>query len=250
MKYVYQSDKGKLRELNEDAVAVFCRQEAILAIVADGMGGHQAGDVASKMAIEYLEKYWLDLKVPFEREKLKKWLKDTVRKVNNDIYHKAKTNLDCVGGMGTTVVAAICTSEYLVIAHIGDSRAYMLNSTKWKQVTEDHSLVGELVRTGQLSEADAKVHPRRNVILKAVGTELDLDPDIYSTDWDEFTQLLVCTDGLSNKVSDQELHALIRDNNADDITQILIDLANDRGGEDNITLAVVEHHEKVGESQC
>ncbi len=125
-----------------------------------------------------------------------------------------------------------------------------MNKSGWKQVTDDHSLVGELVRTGQLSEEDAQVHPRRNVILKALGTELDLEPDIYFTNWDDFDRLLICTDGLTNKVSDQELHDIIVENNTDEIGQRLIDLANDRGGEDNITLAYMEQHHKVGDSSC
>src|SRR5699024_5676932 len=118
------------------------------------------------------------------------------------------------------------------------------------QVTADHSLVAELVRKGQLSEEDADHHPKRNVILKALGTELDLEPDIYSSNWNEVERLLICSDGLTNKISDQELHDIVSSSPLDSLTQTLIDKANTRGGEDNITLAILEYQPTVGESPC
>ncbi|WP_163579776.1 Stp1/IreP family PP2C-type Ser/Thr phosphatase [Gracilibacillus saliphilus] len=249
MKYVYQSDKGKVRKLNEDAVAVFPSENAVLAVVADGMGGHQAGDVASKLTIEEIEKMWSELDVPLEKLDLENWLADSIKKVNNVVFEKAQSDTSCQG-MGTTVVVAICTAQELVIGHIGDSRAYLFNQSTWKQVTADHSLVGELVRTGQLSEEDAQVHPKRNVILKALGTEPDLEPDIFRAQWDEYQRLLICSDGLTNKVTDEELHEIIMRTEDDKLSQTLIDLANDRGGEDNISLAVIKQHEEVGEPPC
>ncbi|SHN15608.1 Stp1/IreP family PP2C-type Ser/Thr phosphatase [Gracilibacillus kekensis] len=249
MRYLYQSDKGKIRELNEDAVAIFSNEEAILAIVADGMGGHQAGDVASQLAIDELEKYWLAFEGTIAKDYFEKWLRETIIKVNNTVYQKSQSDIECKG-MGTTVVAAICTKDYLIIGHIGDSRAYLMNQSEWQQVTEDHSLVGELVRTGQLSQEDAEVHPRRNVILKALGTELNLEPDMYVTSWNEYDRLLICSDGLSNKLTDQELHEVIVHTNNEKISQTLIDMANNRGGEDNISLAIIDQRDKVGDPTC
>ncbi len=249
MKYVYQSDKGKVRKLNEDAVAVFPRDNALLAVVADGMGGHQAGDVASKLTIEHVEKLWSELNEPLENLNLEDWLTNSIKKVNNVVYEKAQSDGSCQG-MGTTIVVAICTAQEFVIGHIGDSRAYLFNQSTWKQVTNDHSLVGELVRTGQLSEEDAQVHPKRNVILKALGTELDLKPDIFQSEWNDFERLLICSDGLTNKITDEELHHIIMQTEDDKLSQTLINLANERGGEDNITLAIINQHEKVGEPPC
>ncbi|MDX8045007.1 Stp1/IreP family PP2C-type Ser/Thr phosphatase [Gracilibacillus sp. S3-1-1] len=249
MRYVYQTDKGKVRELNEDAVAVFPGDTGLLAVVADGMGGHKAGDVASNLTIEQFEKLWSNVDSPINEIDTQKWLTDSIKQVNNIVYEKAQAE-DAYQGMGTTVVAAICTERELTVAHIGDSRAYLFNQTNWKQVTNDHSLVGELVRTGQLSEEDAQVHPKRNMILKALGTEFDLAPDIYRSDWNDFEQLLICSDGLTNKISDEELHELILTTPKEDISQTLIDIANERGGEDNITLTIISHQEKVGESSC
>ncbi|UOQ47921.1 Stp1/IreP family PP2C-type Ser/Thr phosphatase [Gracilibacillus caseinilyticus] len=244
MKYVYQSDKGKIRQLNEDAVTVIPRKEALLAVVADGMGGHQAGDIASKLTIEQLEKLWTNADV--HELDFKKWLASSIKEVNNLVYQKAQSD-SSYQGMGTTVVAAVCTEKDLIIGHIGDSRAYLISKAEWKQVTEDHSLVGELVRSGQLSKEDAQLHPKRNVILKALGTEPDLEPDIFHSDWEGFDRLLICSDGLTNKVSDQELHDVICDTSLDNLGQTLVDLANERGGEDNITLAIVDQQEEVGD---
>src|SRR5699024_3969063 len=171
VEYVYQSDKGKVRKINEDAVAVFDHsKEYILAVVADGMGGHQAGDVASQLTIDNLYHKWEELEYPLDRDNVENWLRDAIRAVNNIVYEKANTDSSYFG-MGTTVVVAFCTKEFISIAHIGDSRAYVMNKKAWKQVTSDHSLVAELVRKGQLSEEDADNHPKKNVILKALGTE-------------------------------------------------------------------------------
>ncbi|UOQ85527.1 Stp1/IreP family PP2C-type Ser/Thr phosphatase [Gracilibacillus salinarum] len=245
MKYVYQSDKGKIRQLNEDAVTVIPKQEALLAVVADGMGGHQAGDIASKLTIEQLEKLWTDSDM--HNLDLKKWLAASIKEVNNVVYQKAQSD-SSYQGMGTTIVAAVCTENDIIIGHIGDSRAYLISNADWKQVTEDHSLVGELVRSGQLSKEDAQLHPRRNVILKALGTEPDLEPDMFQSDWKEFNRLLICSDGLTNKVTDQELHEVISEDSLDNLGQTLVDLANERGGEDNITLAIVDSHNEVGDA--
>ncbi|MGP4040347.1 Stp1/IreP family PP2C-type Ser/Thr phosphatase [Gracilibacillus sp. D59] len=249
MKFVYQSDKGRVRQLNEDAVAVFPGDNGLLAVVADGMGGHQAGDVASKLTIEQVEKLWSELDEPLEDLDLEKWLTDSIKEVNNVVYEKAQSDSSCQG-MGTTVVVAICTADELAIGHIGDSRAYLFSQSTWKQVTNDHSLVGELVRTGQLSKEDAQVHPKRNVILKALGTELDLEPDIFHSKWNDFSRLLICSDGLTNKITDEELHQIIMQTEDGQLSQTLIDLANERGGEDNITLAIINQQEKVGEPPC
>lgn len=250
MKYVYHTDKGKIRQVNEDAVAVFNQsKDYLLAVVADGMGGHQAGDVASKLTIESLRHYWLEFTGPFDRQHIEKWLLDTIRKVNNIVYEKAKNNEECYG-MGTTVVTAFCTKEFIVIAHIGDSRAYFINEGEIKQATQDHSLVAELVRTGQLSEEDALYHPKRNVILKALGTEEDLEPDICYSTWNKVNHILICSDGLTNKISDKKIHEMMQTFSINDIGPKLIDEANASGGEDNITLAIIARQVEVGESSC
>ncbi|PWU68914.1 Stp1/IreP family PP2C-type Ser/Thr phosphatase [Gracilibacillus dipsosauri] len=250
MKYYFRSDKGKIREINEDAVSVLEDTDHILALVADGMGGHQAGDVASQLAIESVVRMW-ENKEPrvSNKESAEVWLQSAVSKANNTVYEQSQQE-DKYKGMGTTIVAAICHQTFISVAHIGDSRAYLLDKEDYKQITADHSLVGELVRTGQLSEEDAQVHPRKNVILKALGTEKDVEPDVYSTTWEEGSKLLLCTDGLTNKIDDNELYQKLLQKGSQQLIDELIQLANQRGGEDNITLALIEQQEEVGDSEC
>ncbi|ENH98285.1 protein serine/threonine phosphatase [Gracilibacillus halophilus YIM-C55.5] len=249
MKYYIQSDKGKIRKVNEDAVDVFEKDGYLLAIVADGMGGHQAGDIASRLTVEGMGNKWINSDHPFSKESASEWLKEAITEVNLQIYQKSLDDINCQG-MGTTVVAALCSEQFVIIGHVGDSRCYFLQDGEMKQVTADHSLVGELVRSGQLSEADAEVHPRKNVILKALGTEKDVEPDIIPMDWhNDDSQLLLCTDGLTNKLSDQEIQSLLTGETlSQSLVEQLIERANTRGGEDNITVALISNaDQKAGD---
>src|SRR5699024_4507512 len=150
----------------------------------------------------------------------------------------------------------VCSSdldEFITVAHIGDSRCYLLNNNGFNQITDDHSLVNELVRSGQISKADAEHHPRKNVLLKALGTEADVIPDVKTLEWEKNDKILLCYDGWTNKVLDDEIKCYI-DNNKDikEIGSALVHLANERGGEDNVSLVIVSHKpsEKVGEDTC
>lgn len=247
------TDRGLLRSTNEDAGGVFYNAKGqLLAIVADGMGGHQAGEVASELAVLFLKNAWENIEqinTPIEAEN---WLKSTVKEANKHIYDHA-IERDELEGMGTTVVISICTVDFITIAHIGDSRCYLLNETSLEQLTEDHSLVNELIRTGQITETDAAHHPRKNVLLRAVGTEESVDVDIETIGWGERDRLLLCSDGLTNKLTDKELEHYLRTmDNLEDISKELVHLANERGGEDNISLALIENNlvEDAGELSC
>lgn len=245
----FLTDQGKVRNHNEDSGGVFKNDFGqILAVVADGMGGHRAGDVASELATSHIHKMWQEadeLQTPDESEQ---WLEEAVGSVNREIKSYAEEHDDCYG-MGTTIVAAVCTKSFTTIAHIGDSRCYMANPYGFKQVTEDHSLVNELVRSGQITEEQAEHHPRKNVLLKALGTEYEISADIHTLEFEKGDRLLLCTDGLTNKVQDEEL-AELKDFEEEwsIFCQRLIDLANERGGEDNITLAVV-HYDSTDEKE-
>ena len=177
-----------------------------------------------------------------------KWMGETIQFINERVYSHSLSNEE-LKGMGTTIVLALCTNDFVVVGHIGDSRCYLWNGeTKLTQITSDHSLVNELVRTGQISELDAEEHPRKNVLLKAIGTEAEINPDIKTIEWQENDRLLLCSDGLTNKISDEELEqALATMTNEEETAIELIQLANERGGEDNITLAIVRN--KVGETE-
>lgn len=249
----FKTDRGRMRSINEDAGGIFYNKSGqLLAIVADGMGGHLAGEVASGLAVSIIQEHWErmdEIHTPVEAED---WLQDMMSTMNATIYHHASEKEE-YDGMGTTVVASICTSDFVSIAHIGDSRCYLLNETKFEQLTSDHSLVNELIRTGQITELDAEQHPRKNVLLKAVGTEETVQPDVETINWDSNNRVLLCSDGLTNKVSDDEIEHRLRE--TEDIHSLVnefIHMANERGGEDNITLAIIQkvEQDQEGDPAC
>lgn len=235
------TDQGKVRQHNEDSGGIITNLDGdYLAIIADGMGGHRAGDVASEMTLMELKNKWETTSVVTSAEKAEKWLNHHILEVNELLFNHARNNSEC-DGMGTTIVAAVSTEHFVTVANIGDSRCYLLNETGFKQVTEDHSLVNELVRFGQISKEDAEHHPRKNVLLRALGTEKNVEMDIKTIVFEEGDCLLLCSDGLSNKVSEKEMmEILASDNDLEQKAATLISLANMYGGEDNITLAIVE----------
>ncbi|GGM21016.1 serine/threonine phosphatase stp [Paraliobacillus quinghaiensis] len=246
MNQYYLTDQGKVREHNEDIGGVFYNKDnQQLSVVADGMGGHKAGDVASQMVIDYLSEKWKESTFLMTKEETEKWLSHSIQEVNQQVYRYAQENVD-YAGMGTTVVAVLFAADFISVAHIGDSRCYLYHNQALRQVTEDHSLVNELVRTGQLSKEDAEYHPRKNVLLKALGTDEEIIPDVNTEEWYLSDRLLICSDGLSNKVTDKELEDFLeKDITLEEISQQLVDLANERGGEDNITVVLSEHDESV-----
>lgn len=244
MKAHFLTDRGIVREHNEDSGGIFYNPSGqFLAVIADGMGGHLAGDVASRMAVQWIQQEWEKTNEFNTTQKVEKWVTKHLQKANDKILKKANNN-EKYQGMGTTVVLVIGLEESLVVAHIGDSRCYLHEGDTFKQVTEDHSLVNELIRSGQLSEEDATHYPRKNVVLKAVGTEKQILPDIQTISWREGDQLLLCSDGLSDKIQEEELAAhLEKDGSVQEIAKSLVELANERGGEDNISLIIIRHKE-------
>lgn len=253
MKAQFLTDRGLVRDHNEDSGGIYYNSSGqLLAVIADGMGGHRAGDVASHMAVSIIEKHWNENKEFSSPEQVEEWFLKTLQTINTAIYEEAQKN-DEYTGMGTTIVATISTEEFVTVAHIGDSRCYLYNEDGFKQITEDHSLVSELVRSGQISREEAVHHPRKNIVLKALGTEENVIADVQSLGWNKGNKLLLCSDGLSDKVSMQELSDFITSTNSlKETAQSLVDLANERGGEDNISLVLISYRStaKVGESEC
>ncbi|WP_416151000.1 Stp1/IreP family PP2C-type Ser/Thr phosphatase [Salipaludibacillus sp. HK11] len=245
MEGIFLTDIGKLRAHNEDNGGVVKDTTGqLLAFVADGMGGHQAGDVASAMAKEKLLNFWNENNEEFNPKGAEKWLLDRVKTINDELFDYAQNNPNCEG-MGTTLVAAVCSEEFVTYSNVGDSRVYLFEEETLKQMTDDHSLVRELVRSGQLTEEEAEHHPRKNVLLRALGTEKTIEVDVETISWKSGSALLLCSDGLTNKLSDLEIQDHLK--TEDSIAKISDDLvkqANDYGGEDNITIALVRHETK------
>jgi len=247
----FLTDRGRVRSHNEDSGGIFYNHSTqFLAVIADGMGGHRAGDVASQMAISLLKEKWENTNQFTTPEEVNVWLTKTVTEINEAIYLHAQSNIECEG-MGTTIVIAIYIKEFLTVAHIGDSRCYLLNEVGFKQITEDHSLVNALVHSGQISKEDAQHHPRKNVVLRALGTEEQIVAEIKTIILEAGDTLLLCSDGLTDKLADKDLLEIIQsENDRMEAGQKLIDLANSRGGEDNISLilATLDSSTKEGES--
>ncbi|KHF39827.1 Stp1/IreP family PP2C-type Ser/Thr phosphatase [Halalkalibacter okhensis] len=247
MEFTFRTDVGKVRAHNEDSGGVFKNELGILAVVADGMGGHRAGDVASTMTTSYLRDVWGEVKEIATVVDAEKWLLEQFERINEQLYVHAEQHPEC-RGMGTTLVVALCTEEFISIAHIGDSRAYVYNEFGFQLKTSDHSLVQELVRNGQISEEEAEHHPRRNVLLRALGTESEIKIDVTTLQVEEEQQLLLCSDGLTNKVSNDELKASLEGSEELPLkADKLINLANERGGEDNITVAMINYTNQTNE---
>ncbi|TCP29131.1 protein phosphatase [Scopulibacillus darangshiensis] len=242
MKSVFKTDKGKVRFHNEDSGGVFPHSRRLLAVVADGMGGHRAGDVASQMAIKFIQEKWEDVEGLQEQNDDGKWLNDVILAANKHLFNHSNQNEEC-RGMGTTIVAAICQKDVFVIGHVGDSRIYFLPAEgDFLQVTEDHTLVNEFVKSGQLSKEDAELHPQKHVIMRALGTEQDIEVDTKTIKWARGAKILLCSDGLSNKLSDEELNSILSSGQTlDEQASLMIEKANAAGGDDNITVTIIEN---------
>lgn len=253
MNFAFLTDVGQLRPCNEDNGGIFAHpktNQQLLAVVADGMGGHNAGDVASKMTSELFAESW-ETTEPFNHPtEAEQWLVQTIERINANIFAHATKNQD-YKGMGTTVVALIATTDFITFAHIGDSRGYLFNERGFVQKTVDHSLVNELVRTGQITDEEAEHHPRKNVLLRALGTEETISVDCSTMIWEKGNYVLLCSDGLSNKINPAEMAEFLSEEaKVEEKVAKLVQTANERGGEDNITVAVIHYTEDGSEDEC
>ncbi|HJV44152.1 MAG TPA: Stp1/IreP family PP2C-type Ser/Thr phosphatase [Bacillota bacterium] len=242
MKAAYKTHIGCVRALNEDTGAVVKLNNGYtLAIVADGMGGHQAGDLASLMAVDLIKIELSELPDGLTPEKAIDLLDQAILKANDAIYQYAKTHEDCMG-MGTTIAISIITWDWLVTGHIGDSRIYRISSEGITQLTDDHSLVNELLKNGQISAEEAIKHPQRNVLIRALGTDKHVDAEFQALEWDVEDHLLICSDGLSNKLTSFEMLSIIHQSKSPEIAvDALINQAVQAGGEDNVTAIVISN---------
>src|SRR4051794_18240563 len=225
--YARASDTGRKRRHNEDSYVV----APPLCAVADGMGGAQAGEVASKLAAAALEE--TDPGSLSGPDKLT----SLIREANRRVYERASSD-PATSGMGTTMTVALVEGNRVTIGHVGDSRAYVVRAGNLEQLTEDHSLVNELLKSGKLSREEAEIHPQRSVITRAVGTDPDVDVDAFVVDASEGDIFLLCSDGLTDMVADDDILD-IAERHRDDLdrlTKSLVSAANRGGGEDNITV--------------
>lgn len=236
----FESDIGRIRGENQDFCYSFSLKGALFAIVADGMGGANGGAVASKIAVEAVKKtIEQDYKASMSKASLIDMLTTSARVANAEVldYAAKYASLD---GMGTTLVLAAVRGDKAVILNIGDSRAYFVFDDELRQITKDQSYVQHLIDKGEISEKEAKNHPKKNVIMQAVGAGDAVLPDIYEIDYSGET-ILLCSDGLYNKVCADDIIKVINDKSLSpkDSVKKLIHMANDAGGEDNISAVLI-----------
>lgn len=235
------TDVGKCRKINQDELLI--DETRGLFAVADGMGGHAAGEVASQMAIEALTEAVPDDdgKLAGDPDAAARWLACAFREGNRMICESVMTRGEW-RGMGTTIVALLTLGDRVVIGHVGDSRAYLLRDDALQRLTSDHSYVNEQVKLGLLTDDEAQRHPMRNIVTRALGNRTDLEVELRHHDVHPGDVYLLCSDGLNSMLHDEEIAGMLRDNagNPEQACQALVAAANERGGEDNITVIVLQ----------
>ena len=224
------SDKGIVRSLNEDYADFYEGNNYKIYVVADGMGGHNAGEVASKMAVESVIEYIN------KQDLLEHSLEEAILYANRKIYDLSIKEKS-YGGMGTTLTACLVRDNIIDIANVGDSCCFGLNEKGIIKLTKDHSLVQELIDSGSLTEEEGRNHPKKNIITRALGTSKDVVVDIFKIEKNKFKVFLLCSDGLINEVSKEEIFNIITNSkDLDQATNELVSLAKEQGGRDNITV--------------
>ena len=240
MKTYSITDTGALREMNQDYF--FASDDPVgnlpnLYIVADGMGGHNAGDYASKCTTETVVS---EIQNSFEKNPTI-IIKKAIKTANAKIRKEASEH-ENLFGMGTTLVTATIIGKYLQVSNIGDSRLYLLNKDGLRQITEDHSLVEEMIRLGGLSREDARLHPDKNIITRAIGANDEVEADFFTEELETGDIVLMCSDGLTNRLEDKEIEAILLNPEKEELIQkgdALIKAANENGGKDNIAVVLV-----------
>ncbi len=241
MRIIARTDSGKVRSSNQDSYAAGeFRNGVAWAVVCDGMGGNVGGNVASSTAVRSIsERITTAYRENMSSSSIKNLLVTAITNANFEIYDMAAANPELTG-MGTTVVAAIMDENNIYVAHAGDSRAYLYTKNEIRQITRDHSVVQKMIEDGKITEAEAHRHPSKNLITRALGVDESLRVDFTEESISPKTLLLICTDGLTNYVTDEEIHKTILEGRQSDFASTLVDLANEHGGGDNITVVAVE----------
>lgn len=241
MEYAYLTDPGKVRDHNEDSVIIVKNEMGeILLAVADGMGGHCGGEIASSIAISHIGDRFRKTSSVGTKEDAISFIKEIVSEANVLLYKYTSEHKES-SGMGTTIVLALVTKEFLLFGNIGDSSGYVLRKNKLHKITTDHTLVSLLVKSGELTEEEAKDHPRKNVLMRALGATNTVEMDIFDVERD-VDGILLCSDGLTNMLDDEQIAKVLVDEdiNIEDRLKKLIVKCNNRGGTDNISIAYLK----------
>ena len=242
MRIMGKSDVGKAREMNQDSFYISEENDKIkLFILADGMGGYKGGEIASKLAVVSAKNFITNNfeKIPKEKEEILKLISDAIEYANFIVYEKAK-EIPEISDMGTTLDICLVYNNKVFIGHIGDSRVYRIRKNVIRKLTNDQSYVAQLVKEGKITKEEAYSHPRKNMLLKAVGCGTLVEPDVMYKGFMKDDILLMCSDGLTNMVSENEIYKIIRAN-TQKANEKLVLRANDNGGIDNVSVIIVEN---------
>ena len=237
MESFYLTDTGIVRDHNEDSVIILSNDEgSVLMAVADGMGGHRAGEVASSIAISSLSKRFSETFFRMNKASAVEWIKESVNEINSLIFKHTEENLDSKG-MGTTLVLSIITNDYILFGNIGDSSGFVMKDGKIHKVTKDHTLVNLLLDAGELTLEEARNHPKKNILMNALGINDPIEIDIFDCNLD-VDEILLCSDGLTTMITSEQIEKVLNgEGTLEDKVIKLIKKANNRGGNDNISVA-------------
>lgn len=244
MKFWARSDRGIVREINEDSYNMIAGYPGvpISFIIADGMGGHNSGEIASKMAVDIISNHVLQLPgLLAKEENITAIIEQMMMKANAEVYLVSQEQ-ESTHGMGTTLIITIVYNRKIYVGHIGDSRVYLLRDGQLQRMTTDHSFIEELVRNGSLTREEAEKHPSKNILTRALGCSETIQVDVFSVDMKENDVYLMCTDGLTNTLDENEIKEIIENNkDLEFACNELIRRANEKGGEDNITVILFDN---------
>ncbi|HFI0462825.1 TPA: Stp1/IreP family PP2C-type Ser/Thr phosphatase [Streptococcus suis] len=239
MKINVHSSVGRRRTSNQDYADFFTNKHGqTLMVLCDGVGGHQAGDVASYKTTEFLGQVFKDQDQALTLASVQSWMKTAIDQVNQYIYQASKAD-NQLQGMGTTLVLASIVEDHLIIGHVGDSRAYIFKNDQLIRMTEDHSLVNELIKSGEITLEEGLSHPQRNVVTQSIGGTSQVKAEIKVLSVEDIQVVMLCSDGLTNMVDEMKLLEMFKKDRHDpEFAQKLIDAANEAGGADNITVII------------
>lgn len=240
------SDVGKIRDINQDAYYYVEDPTLPIFIVADGMGGHKAGEVASNLAISTVIRHYEKCREKLIKKEMfiPQFLNEAVEYANDNLIEESKSDNE-LKGMGTTVTMCLILDGEMYVGHVGDSRAYLLRDKELTQITQDHSLVGELLRIGSITKDEAVNHPKKNIITRALGSDPKIKVDVFNRELKRGDKIILCTDGLTNMVTEGKiLDILLSDENPSAICSTLVNISNEAGGIDNTTIMIIKANEE------